>query len=601
MDATHAAGENPPNGKFLPVSPSDTMFFQAPASLTSANPNFALPPSGRIPFMMQGVLQLNGGFLETGTAGVSRPAAVRPFMNLNFGESVQNSASDAAADLTVEADIVQDGTRRRRQTASGKNASKPPAKEGVKSHFLWHDPVIVALIEAEKEEQDEDDGRSGHDEVLIVLLMMASFTLVLNLLLEDIFEDISEDEDLKLSKRLKLDTGFSHYEEGSSNLWPVAMQFCSCIVSFFCIQTGSWWVKERSLIWHDYFLMRAFEDFRWRSCVAVPRDLFLWMVSILSPRLERQNTHWRKPIPVDVKLAACLHRLVSGSSYLLCSDHFGIGASTLQEAMPDVVEAILDDLGPLFLTWPDAVEVQRVSETFQRLCSLPNVAGAIDGSHIKIRNPERRHARDYFNRKRDISFVLQGICDHDSAFLDISCGASGSVHDSRCLHLSSIFRRVEAGEVMVDPILPINDGLQLHPHLLGDQGYAMHPWLMVPFSLTGMSPPAQHLYNRRHVQGRLSIERAFELLKARFRILENGITFSVGWAGKLVHATCILHNVINKKRLGHDDVAAALEPVLRRKRATRSLRRRRQGRPDRPDSGHEVRDALVAYVMSRDT
>ncbi|KAL2613914.1 hypothetical protein R1flu_025606 [Riccia fluitans] len=160
MDATHAAGENPPNGKFLPVSLSDTMFFQAPASLTSASPNFALPPSGRIPFMMQGVLQLNGGFLETGTAGVSRPAAVRSFMNLNFGESVQNSASDAAADLTVEADIVQDGTRRRQQTASGKNASKLPAK-GVKSRFLWHDPAIVALIEAKKEEQDEDDGRSG--------------------------------------------------------------------------------------------------------------------------------------------------------------------------------------------------------------------------------------------------------------------------------------------------------------------------------------------------------------------------------------------------------------------------------------------------------
>ncbi|KAL2650050.1 hypothetical protein R1flu_018178 [Riccia fluitans] len=332
---------------------------------------------------MQGVPQLNGGFSETETTGVSRPAAVRPFMNLNFGESVNNSALgsrpqpviqdfaesqvpssqdplpdgsvflDAAVDLTVEVDVLQAGPRHRRQTASGKNASKPPAKEGVKSHFHWHDPAIVALIEAKKEEQDEDDVRFG---LLIVLLMMASFTLVLNLLLEDIFEDLSEDEDLRLSKQLKLDTGFSHYEEGSSNLW--------------------------------------------------------------------QNTHWRKPIPVDVKLAACLHRLVLGSSYLLCCDRFGIGASTLQEAMPDVVEAILEDLCPLFLTWPDVVEA---------------------------------------------------ICDHDSAFLDISCGAPGSVHDSRCLRLSSIFQRVEAGEVMVDPVVPINDGFQLHPCLLGDQGYAMHP------------------------------------------------------------------------------------------------------------------------------
>ncbi|KAL2609883.1 hypothetical protein R1flu_028456 [Riccia fluitans] len=530
MDATHAAGENPPNGEFLLVSPSDTMFFQALASLTSASLNFALPPSGRIPFMMQGVPQLNGGFLETGTTGPRPTSGGFYFFRCSCRPD-------------CEADVVQGGPRRRRQTASGKNASKSPTKEGVKSCFHWHDHAIVALIEA-KEEQDEDDSRSGHDEVLIVLLMMASFTLVLNLLLEDILEDISEDEDLRLLKRLKLDNRIL--------------------------------VGEREVIdMARLFLNEGLRRLQMEELCCCPEGPFLWMVSILSPRLERQNTHWRKPIPVDVKLAACLHRLVSGSSYLLCSDRFGIGASTLQEAMPDVVEAILEDLGPLFLTWPDAVKVQRVSKTFQRRGSLPNVAGAIDGSHIKIKNPERRHARDYFNRKRDISIVLQAICDHDSAFLDISCGAPGSVHDSRCLCLNSIFRRVEAGEVMVDPVLPIYDGFQLHPYLLGDQGYAMHPWLMVPFSLTGMSPPAQHLYNRRHVQGRLSIERAFGLLKARFRILENGITSSVGWAGKLVHATCILHNVIVKKRLGHDDVATALEPVLRRERAARSLRRRR--------------------------
>ncbi|KAL2641688.1 hypothetical protein R1flu_009275 [Riccia fluitans] len=154
---------------------------------------------------------------------------------------------------------------------------------------------------------------------------------------------------------------------------------------------------------------------------------------------------------------------------------------------------------------------------------------------------------------------------------------------------------------MKNPIVPINNGFELQPYLLGDQRYAMHPWLMVPFSFTGMSTPAQHFYNCKHVQGRLSIERAFGLLKARFRILENGINFFVGWAGKLVHATCILHNVIVKNRLDHDDVASALEPVLRRERAAKNLRMRRQGSPDRPDSGHEVRDALVAYIMSRNT
>ncbi|KAL2628948.1 hypothetical protein R1flu_013634 [Riccia fluitans] len=152
---------------------------------------------------------------------------------------------------------------------------------------------------------------------------------------------------------------------------------------------------------------------------------------------------------------------------------------------------------------------------------------------------------------------------------------------------------------MVDPVVPINDGFELQPYLLGDQGYAMHPWLMVSFSITGMSTPAQHFYNRKHVQGRLSIERAFWLLKARFKISKNGIASSVGWVGKFIHAICILHNVIFINRLGHDDIPSALERVLKKERAAKNLRMRRQGRPDRPDSGHEVRDALVAYVMSK--
>ncbi|KAL3696030.1 hypothetical protein R1sor_010106 [Riccia sorocarpa] len=432
-----------------------------------------------------------------------------------------------------------------------------------------------------------------YEEEQLLLLLMASVMVLLQLLMEN--EDLfDEDEEVDASKRRRIEAA----EETPTSIWPIAVQLSCAVMAFCSLQQGAWWVKERSLIWHDYFLMHAFEDFRWRSCVAVPRDIFMWMVQVLSPRLKLQDTHWRRPVPVDVKLAACLHRLVSGSSYFLCSDRFGIGCSTLQEQMPFVLDAIIQDLGPLFLKWPEADEAGRISQAFYRRCGLPNIAGAIDGSHIKIKNPERRHASDYFNRKRDQSIVLQAICDSDNAFLDISCSAPGSVHDMRCLRLSSFFRRVEAGDVLIDPVQTINEGFQLRPYLLGDQGYAMQPWLMIPFSIHGRSSASQQMYNRKHVTGRLCIERSFGLLKARFRILENGITSSVAWAAKLVHATCILHNIIVKNQLGHDDISAVLEPTIRRERAARNLRRRQQGRPNSPDSGHDVREALVSYVAS---
>ncbi|KAL3697112.1 hypothetical protein R1sor_011188 [Riccia sorocarpa] len=74
----------------------------------------------------------------------------------------------------------------------------------------------------------------------------------------------------------------------------------------------------------------------------MPREIFFWMVKVLTPRVEKEDTHWRRPVPVDVKLAASLHSLVLGSSYFLCSDQFGIGSSTLQEVVPVVIDAIIE-------------------------------------------------------------------------------------------------------------------------------------------------------------------------------------------------------------------------------------------------------------------
>ncbi|KAL3685500.1 hypothetical protein R1sor_003522 [Riccia sorocarpa] len=102
--------------------------------------------------------------------------------------------------------------------------------------------------------------------------------------------------------------------------------------------------------------------------------------------------------------------------------------------MPLVVEAIVEELGPRFFYWAEGAEGARVSQSFLRRCDLPNVAGAIDGSHIKIH-----------------------------------CGALGSVHESRCLRLSSFFERVESGGVLAEPVQVINENCQLRPYLSGDQ------------------------------------------------------------------------------------------------------------------------------------
>lgn len=52
------------------------------------------------------------------------------------------------------------------------------------------------------------------------------------------------------------------------------------------------------------------------------------------------------------------------------------------------------------------VKINRFSERSK----IPNIAGAVDGSHVPIKFPKTNH-KDYFNRKHFYSYVLQGIVD----------------------------------------------------------------------------------------------------------------------------------------------------------------------------------------------
>lgn len=379
-------------------------------------------------------------------------------------------------------------------------------------------------------------------------------------------------------------------EDDPMRMWALALQVASTVIGAADIREAGWWVRERSTIWYDYFLVSAYEDFRWRNFMGMPRRVFYWMVSEVADILQRQVTRFRKPVPVEIRVGACLHRLVSGHTYFHVGDRFGLGESTVQELMEEVIQAIITVFGPGYLKWPTGDDLKAVSDGFQRRAGLPNCVGAIDGSHIRIRSPtSREQAIDFYNRKGYHSIVLQAVTDCDGCFLDVSCGLPGSANDKRVLRFSSLFQRVQAGCILQEPVVSINAGFQLKPYLLGDGGYAMERWLMIPYHIVPSSPDLHVLYNARHTAGRICVEQAFGLLKGRFSLLEKGIGSSVRWAAKVVHACCILQNILIKNRVGRLDFDA----VGFRASGSSALGVN-HARPG--DSGGEVRTALAEYV-----
>ena len=59
---------------------------------------------------------------------------------------------------------------------------------------------------------------------------------------------------------------------------------------------------------------------------------------------------------------------------------------------------------------PAGEDLDKIMETFEHKLGFPQCVGAIDGSHILIKEPTTYHA-DYYNRKGWYSILLRGVVD----------------------------------------------------------------------------------------------------------------------------------------------------------------------------------------------
>ena len=78
----------------------------------------------------------------------------------------------------------------------------------------------------------------------------------------------------------------------------------------------------------------------------------------------------------------------------------------------------------------EATTRQTIQE-FQDIRRLPQVVGALDGSHIPIR-PLKEDSNEYVNRKSFHSIVLQGVAGANGKFLHVSTGYGGSITMLAC-------------------------------------------------------------------------------------------------------------------------------------------------------------------------
>ena len=180
--------------------------------------------------------------------------------------------------------------------------------------------------------------------------------------------------------------------------------------------------------------------------------------------------------------------------------------------------------------------MKRFKDSF----SMEQIIGAIVGCHFEIKAPSVCK-EDYFNRKQFYSVNMQAVADTSLKFLVITVGYPGSLHDARVFSLSPIFNAISNGIIMTGST-QMTSGISVGPLLAGDSAYPLSPFLLTPFCSRRILTRTQKMFNKIFCGLRSIIERAFGLLKNRWRLLLKMNEAELENAVRSIVAACVLHN-----------------------------------------------------------
>jgi hypothetical protein len=268
---------------------------------------------------------------------------------------------------------------------------------------------------------------------------------------------------------------------------------------------------------------------------------FQYICHELAPYIDKQSTVMREPVELEKRVAVTLWRLATNIEYRTLAELFGLGRATVGSIVLETCKAIAVHLLPRHVSFPSGRALDEVISGFDAKSGFPQVAGAIDGTHIPIIRP-REHATDYLNRKGYHSVVMQAVVDFRGIFTDVYIGWPGRVHDARIFANSDLCTKGENGQLLPQQSKRMN-GQDLPVVLVGDPAYPLQTWLMKPYSEHATMPRKQRNFNYRLSKARITVEHACGLLKGRWRCLLKRMDHHLEFVPHVIGACVVLHNI----------------------------------------------------------
>ncbi|KAK3931612.1 Putative nuclease [Frankliniella fusca] len=294
---------------------------------------------------------------------------------------------------------------------------------------------------------------------------------------------------------------------------------------------GAWRTMVRTMMEDDPEMF--FEHFR------MTPQVFNELLARLTPYLQKRPMHMY--LPPGERLALTLHYLASGSFQKFAGSSFCVPPSTVCTVIKETCEVLWEQL--LEECFPPLTEerLEGIMDGFWQNWNFPN---AMDGKHCILQNFANADA-DWLNYKGDFSMVLLGMCDSKYKFTYVSIGGRGRRHDAGLWRECDLHHALVNGELPLPaPRLLPGGWVATPPTIIADGAFPLGPNLMKPFRRPQLLSPADHIFNYRISRARQTIENAFGILSARWRVLRRTFIAKEATARAIIQACVVLHNYL---------------------------------------------------------
>lgn len=250
-------------------------------------------------------------------------------------------------------------------------------------------------------------------------------------------------------------------------------------------------------------------------------------------------------IPLHLRVLVTLNFYASGSyQRRVGMDAFDMmSQSAVSKSITEISKILADNLSHKYIKFPKTqAEVDLIKKRFNDDYKLEGVLALVDGTLVRVCALGSSIRNAFMSRKHFTAINVLIIIDSDMRILYINARYPGSTHDTFIWHNSQIFGLLESQFNLADQSLNI----YRNSFLLGDLGYPLEPWLMIPVKEFTNNYRSEKRYNKKQRTIRNKIERLNACLKNRWRCLlgEQALRYSHEKSGKIIYACATLHNFL---------------------------------------------------------